>query len=68
MCKYLEHEEDLNLGSGEIVYLLEKVDKEWYRGRCKGNVGLFPANHIRVVVGDCLNTVIASYVSVPCIY
>lgn len=45
-----EHEDDLSLSSGEIVYLLEKVDKEWYRGKCKGNTGIFPANHIRVVV------------------
>ncbi|PIO28909.1 hypothetical protein AB205_0214510 [Aquarana catesbeiana] len=49
-CKCLEHEDDLSLSSGEIVYLLEKVDKEWYRGKCKGNTGIFPANHIRVVV------------------
>ncbi|KAM9329741.1 SH3 domain-containing protein 19 [Gastrophryne carolinensis] len=45
-----EQDDDLNLNSGEIVYLLEKVDKEWYRGKCKGNTGMFPANHVRIVV------------------
>ncbi|XP_018098759.1 SH3 domain-containing protein 19 [Xenopus laevis] len=41
---------DLSLNSGETVYLLEKIDNEWYRGKCKGSTGLFPTNHIRVIV------------------
>ncbi|XP_075054940.1 SH3 domain-containing protein 19 isoform X2 [Mixophyes fleayi] len=45
-----EHADDLSLSSGEIVYLLEKVDSEWYRGKCNGNTGIFPANHIRIMV------------------
>ncbi|XP_068135212.1 SH3 domain-containing protein 19 isoform X2 [Hyperolius riggenbachi] len=45
-----EHEDDLCLSSGDIVYLLEKVDKEWYKGKCKGTTGMFPANHVRVVI------------------
>ncbi|XP_063314574.1 SH3 domain-containing protein 19 isoform X2 [Pelobates fuscus] len=45
-----EQGDDLNLSSGEIVYLVERVDNEWYRGKCKGRIGMFPANHVRVVV------------------
>ncbi|XP_072262009.1 SH3 domain-containing protein 19 isoform X2 [Pyxicephalus adspersus] len=45
-----EQDDDLSLSSGEVVYLLEKIDKEWYKGKCKGNIGIFPANHIKVVV------------------
>ncbi|XP_071977537.1 SH3 domain-containing protein 19 isoform X1 [Engystomops pustulosus] len=45
-----EHADDLSLTSGEIVYLLEKIDREWYRGKCKGNTGIFPANHVRILV------------------
>ncbi|XP_077135427.1 SH3 domain-containing protein 19 isoform X2 [Ranitomeya variabilis] len=45
-----EHADDLSLTSGEIVYLLEKIDREWYRGKCKGSAGIFPANHVRILV------------------
>ncbi|KAE8630196.1 hypothetical protein XENTR_v10000729 [Xenopus tropicalis] len=45
-----EQASDLSLNSGETVYLLEKIDSEWYRGKSKGGTGLFPANHIRVIV------------------
>ncbi|XP_056418790.1 SH3 domain-containing protein 19 isoform X1 [Hyla sarda] len=45
-----EHADDLSLTSGEIVYLLEKIDREWYRGKCKGSTGIFPANHVQILV------------------
>ncbi|XP_069834779.1 SH3 domain-containing protein 19 isoform X2 [Dendropsophus ebraccatus] len=45
-----EHADDLSLTSGEIVYLLEKIGREWYRGRWKGSSGIFPANHVQVLV------------------
>ncbi|KAG8453973.1 hypothetical protein GDO86_000557 [Hymenochirus boettgeri] len=45
-----EHADDLTISAGETVYLLEKIDNEWYRGKCKGYSGIFPANHIKVIV------------------
>ncbi|XP_075399820.1 SH3 domain-containing protein 19 isoform X2 [Tenrec ecaudatus] len=45
-----EQADDLNLISGEIVYLLEKVDADWYRGRCRHQIGLFPANYVKVII------------------
>ncbi|KAM4834465.1 SH3 domain-containing protein 19 isoform 2-T3 [Thomomys bottae] len=45
-----EQVDDLNLTSGEIVYLLEKIDSEWYRGKCRNRTGVFPANYVRVIV------------------
>ncbi|XP_042557696.1 SH3 domain-containing protein 19 isoform X2 [Dipodomys spectabilis] len=45
-----EQVDDLNLTSGEIVYLLEKIDAEWYRGKCRNQTGVFPANYVRVIV------------------
>ncbi|KAM4710440.1 SH3 domain-containing protein 19 [Discoglossus pictus] len=45
-----EHADDLSLNAGDTVYLLEKIDHEWYKGKCKDSTGLFPANHIRVMV------------------
>lgn len=50
-----EQADDLSLTSGEIVYLLEKIDAEWYRGKCRNQTGIFPANYVKVVVsGVCL--------------
>uniref|UniRef100_A0A8D0B032 SH3 domain containing 19 n=1 Tax=Salvator merianae TaxID=96440 RepID=A0A8D0B032_SALMN len=45
-----EHTDDLGLVSGETVYLLEKIDDEWYRGKCKNRTGIFPASFVKVIV------------------
>nr|XP_020010907.1 SH3 domain-containing protein 19 [Castor canadensis] len=45
-----EQADDLNLTSGEIVYLLEKIDSEWYRGKCRNQTGMFPANFVKIIV------------------
>ncbi|KAM9677788.1 SH3 domain-containing protein 19 isoform 2-T3 [Trichechus inunguis] len=45
-----EQVDDLNLASGEIVYLLEKIDTDWYRGKCRNQTGLFPANYVKVII------------------
>ncbi|XP_047422098.1 SH3 domain-containing protein 19 isoform X2 [Sciurus carolinensis] len=45
-----EQADDLNLTSGEIVYLLEKIDTDWYRGKCRNQTGVFPANYVKVIV------------------
>uniref|UniRef100_A0A2K6PEJ0 SH3 domain-containing protein 19 n=1 Tax=Rhinopithecus roxellana TaxID=61622 RepID=A0A2K6PEJ0_RHIRO len=46
-----EQVDDLNLTSGEIVYLLEKIDTDWYRGNCRNQTGIFPANYVKVIIG-----------------
>ncbi|XP_067408001.1 SH3 domain-containing protein 19 isoform X2 [Emydura macquarii macquarii] len=45
-----EHADDLDLRSGETVYLLEKIDNEWYRGKCGDRTGIFPANFVKVII------------------
>ncbi|NXP16852.1 SH319 protein, partial [Scytalopus superciliaris] len=45
-----EHADDLDLHSGDIVCLLEKIDTEWYRGKCGNRTGIFPANFVKVVI------------------
>nr|XP_035945088.1 SH3 domain-containing protein 19 isoform X3 [Halichoerus grypus] len=45
-----EQADDLHLTSGEIVYLLEKIDPDWYRGRCRNQTGIFPANYVKVII------------------
>ncbi|NWY37221.1 SH319 protein, partial [Sylvia atricapilla] len=45
-----EHADDLDLRSGDTVCLLEKIDSEWYRGKCGNRTGIFPANFVKVVI------------------
>ncbi|XP_005996408.1 SH3 domain-containing protein 19 isoform X2 [Latimeria chalumnae] len=45
-----EQADDLSLKSGETVYLLERLDQEWYRGTCRGRTGVFPANFVKVII------------------
>ncbi|NXF92559.1 SH319 protein, partial [Eubucco bourcierii] len=44
-----EHVDDLDLHAGDTVCLLEKIDSEWYRGRCGNRTGIFPASFVKVV-------------------
>uniref|UniRef100_A0A8D0LA32 SH3 domain containing 19 n=1 Tax=Sphenodon punctatus TaxID=8508 RepID=A0A8D0LA32_SPHPU len=48
-----EHADDLDLHLGETVYLLEKIDNEWYRGKCGNRTGIFPANFVKVITWRC---------------
>ncbi|XP_043758530.1 SH3 domain-containing protein 19 isoform X3 [Cervus elaphus] len=45
-----EQADDLSLTSGEIVHLLEKIDTDWYRGKCRNQTGVFPANYVKVII------------------
>ncbi|NXE12738.1 SH319 protein, partial [Lophotis ruficrista] len=45
-----DHADDLDLHSGDTVYLLEKIDNEWYRGKCGNRTGIFPASFVKVVI------------------
>ncbi|XP_013378340.1 PREDICTED: SH3 domain-containing protein 19 isoform X3 [Chinchilla lanigera] len=49
-CDITEQADDLNLTSGEIVYLLEKIDADWYRGKCRNQTGVLPASYVKVIV------------------
>uniref|UniRef100_A0A8C5SCM6 SH3 domain-containing protein n=1 Tax=Laticauda laticaudata TaxID=8630 RepID=A0A8C5SCM6_LATLA len=46
-----EHTDDLELSAGDTVFLLEKIDDEWYRGKCKNRTGIFPASFVKIIVG-----------------
>ncbi|XP_064366879.1 SH3 domain-containing protein 19 isoform X3 [Dromaius novaehollandiae] len=57
-----EHADDLDLHSGDTVCLLEKIDAEWYRGKCGNRTGIFPASFVKVVV---CRLCICCYIDVP---
>ncbi|CAH8522637.1 unnamed protein product [Schistosoma curassoni] len=46
-----ETDEDLALSPGEIVYLFEAIDENWYRGESAttGDRGMFPATFVEVI-------------------
>ncbi|XP_013923997.1 PREDICTED: SH3 domain-containing protein 19 isoform X1 [Thamnophis sirtalis] len=45
-----EHTDDLDLSTGDTVFLLEKIDDEWYRGKCKNRTGIFPASFVKIII------------------
>ncbi|XP_067848225.1 SH3 domain-containing protein 19 isoform X2 [Heptranchias perlo] len=45
-----DQNDELNLKSGDTVYLLEKLDKDWFSGKCKGHTGIFPSNFVKIIV------------------
>ncbi|XP_026553925.1 SH3 domain-containing protein 19 isoform X2 [Pseudonaja textilis] len=45
-----EHIDDLDLSAGDTVFLLEKIDDEWYRGKCKNRTGIFPASFVKIII------------------
>ncbi|MCI4385488.1 hypothetical protein PGIGA_G00051100 [Pangasianodon gigas] len=40
-----EEEDELGFNAGDIIEVLDRSDASWWRGRLRGNVGLFPANY-----------------------
>lgn len=38
---------DLALSPGDKIEVLEKPSNEWFKGRCNGRVGMFPANYVK---------------------
>lgn len=40
-----EEEDELGFNTGDIIEVLDRSDPSWWKGRLRGNVGLFPANY-----------------------
>ncbi|CCK68452.1 Pin3p KNAG_0A07990 [Huiozyma naganishii CBS 8797] len=38
---------DLELRPGDKIQVLEKPSAEWYKGKCGGQVGMFPSNYVK---------------------
>lgn len=41
-----EDEQDLAFNAGDIMYILDKIDADWWLGYLNGNVGLVPSNRL----------------------
>ena len=42
-------DEELEFEEGDIITILEKSDPNWYKGECKGRIGLFPTNYVTIL-------------------
>lgn len=38
--------DELNLGVGDVIEVLEEVEEGWWRGRLNSNTGVFPSNFV----------------------
>lgn len=41
-----EADDELSFKAGDVVEVLESGDDGWWKGRCNGQVGLFPVNYV----------------------
>ncbi|VDP69893.1 unnamed protein product [Echinostoma caproni] len=41
-----EEDDELTFSVGELITEIEKIDPGWWKGLCRGKIGLFPANYV----------------------
>lgn len=41
-----EDEDELNFDPGELITQIDKFDEGWWKGTCRGQEGVFPANYV----------------------
>nr|XP_006811485.1 PREDICTED: intersectin-2-like [Saccoglossus kowalevskii] len=42
-----QNEDELNLSKGCVINVVNKEDKDWWKGELNGTVGLFPSNYVQ---------------------
>merc|ERR1712126_123626 len=47
-----EEEDELSFNAGDILYVVDSSDPDWWRARCKGQEGLIPSNMVENAVSD----------------
>ncbi len=43
---------ELNFSAGVSILLLRRIDENWLEGKLEGQVGIFPASHVKIEVGS----------------
>ncbi|ELU11497.1 hypothetical protein CAPTEDRAFT_50443, partial [Capitella teleta] len=41
-------DDELTFDPGELITNIEFIDPDWWKGQCRGAVGLFPANYVEL--------------------
>ena len=44
-----EGSEEISFDPDDVITDIEMVDEGWWRGRCHGHFGLFPANYVKLL-------------------
>ena len=47
-----EEEDELSFREGDILYVVDSSDPDWWKARCKGVEGLIPTNMVESASGD----------------
>ena len=47
-----EEEDELSFSEGDILYVLDSSDPDWWKARCRGVEGLIPTNMVESASGD----------------
>ena len=47
-----ENEHELSFGVGVSILLLRRIDENWLEGQLDGKIGIFPANHVKIELGN----------------
>lgn len=47
-----EEEDELSFSAGDILYVVDSSDPDWWRARCKGQEGLVPSNMVENATSD----------------
>merc|ERR1712013_673392 len=47
-----EEEDELSFLVGDILYILDQSEDDWWKARCKGKEGLIPSNLVEAASGD----------------
>ncbi|KAF5405225.1 hypothetical protein PHET_01135 [Paragonimus heterotremus] len=42
-----DEDDELTFSVGELITEIEKIDQGWWKGVCRGKIGLFPANYVQ---------------------
>uniref|UniRef100_A0A0K2SY41 Uncharacterized protein n=1 Tax=Lepeophtheirus salmonis TaxID=72036 RepID=A0A0K2SY41_LEPSM len=43
------HEDELAFEADDIITLISKEEEAWWKGECKGQIGVFPSNYVEIV-------------------
>ena len=41
-------DDELTFDPEEIITNIEQIDEGWWRGVCRGKIGIFPANYVEL--------------------
>ena len=47
-----ENEHELSFNPGESIRLLRRIDENWLEGQLDGKIGIFPANYVKIELGN----------------